>query len=98
MAVFFYHGPTSRAVAFEGLLHSGARFAERILGAFPGNSANAPLVHIATDGESYGHHHSFGEMALAYARSRATSDDYNRMGRQRCVLKAVAAQHDVRVK
>ena len=25
------------------------------------------LVHVATDGESYGHHHKYGEMALAYA-------------------------------
>ena len=24
-------------------------------------------MHIATDGESYGHHHRFGDMALAYA-------------------------------
>lgn len=41
-----------------------------------------------------GDYHFDGEEALAYARSRKTSDDYNRMGRQRCVLKAVAAQSD----
>lgn len=41
-----------------------------------------------------GDYHMDGEEALAYARSRKTSDDYNRMGRQRCVLKAVAAQSD----
>lgn len=35
-----------------------------------------------------------GHLALAYARSRQRSDDYNRMGRQRCVLQAVAAQAD----
>jgi hypothetical protein len=32
------------------------------------------MVHIATDGESYGHHHQFGEMALAYALHRAVHD------------------------
>jgi alpha-amylase/alpha-mannosidase (GH57 family) len=31
------------------------------------------LVHIATDGESYGHHHRFGDMALAYTLSHIES-------------------------
>jgi LCP family protein required for cell wall assembly len=35
-----------------------------------------------------------GHTALAYARIRANSDDYNRMGRQRCVLEALAGQAD----
>ena len=41
-----------------------------------------------------GEYHMDGEVALSYARSRKSSDDYNRMGRQRCVLQAVAAQAD----
>lgn len=35
-----------------------------------------------------------GYEALAYARSRRSSDDYNRMGRQRCVIEAVVDQAD----
>jgi alpha-amylase/alpha-mannosidase (GH57 family) len=66
MAVFFYDGPTSRAIAFEGLLNSGESFAARLKGAFR-DDANPQLAHVATDGESYGHHHKHGEMALAYA-------------------------------
>ena len=66
IAVFFYNGPVSRAIAFDGLLNSGEAFAERLLGGF-GDRAGAQLVHVATDGESYGHHHQHGEMALAYA-------------------------------
>lgn len=33
-----------------------------------------------------------GEEALSYARVRRGTDDYNRMGRQRCVLEALASQ------
>jgi alpha-amylase/alpha-mannosidase (GH57 family) len=65
MAVFFYDGPTSRAIAFEGLLNSGENFANRLKSCFR-DAAPAELVHVATDGESYGHHHKHGEMALAY--------------------------------
>ncbi len=66
IAVFFYNGPASRAIAFEGLLNSGESFAARLKAGFK-DSPDPQLVHVATDGESYGHHHKHGEMALAYA-------------------------------
>jgi alpha-amylase/alpha-mannosidase (GH57 family) len=66
IAVFFYNGPVSRAIAFEGLLNSGDNLVARLKGGFK-DGAQAQLVHVATDGESYGHHHKYGEMALAYA-------------------------------
>ncbi len=64
---FFYDGPIARGVAFEGLLASGEKFAERLLGVFSEEREGPQLVHIATDGETYGHHHPYGDMALAYA-------------------------------
>ena len=67
IAIFFYDGPISRAVAFEGLLSRGESFADRLNSAFSEGRDWPQLVHIATDGESYGHHHRFGDMALAYA-------------------------------
>jgi len=66
ICLFFYDGPISRDVAFAGLLKKGEVFAGRLLGAFSGGGKKTQLVHIATDGETYGHHHRFGEMALAY--------------------------------
>lgn len=67
IAVFFYDGPVSQAVAFEGLLHRGENFAHRLLNAFSEGRLGPQLAHIATDGETYGHHHRGGEMALAHA-------------------------------
>lgn len=64
ITVFFYDGHVSQGVAFEGLLNNGPRFAERIIGTLDSND-EVQLAHIATDGESYGHHHRKGEMALA---------------------------------
>jgi alpha-amylase/alpha-mannosidase (GH57 family) len=66
IAIFFYDGPIARAVAFEGLLSHGEHFIERLAGAFSDAQQRPQLVHIATDGETYGHHHRFGDMALAY--------------------------------
>ncbi|MDA1276558.1 MAG: DUF3536 domain-containing protein [Verrucomicrobia bacterium] len=67
IAVFFYDAPVSQAVAFEHLLEDGQRFARRLTDAFHDGRQGNQLVHIATDGESYGHHHRKGEMALACA-------------------------------
>jgi len=64
IALFFYHGGIAQEVAFNGLLNSGTNFAKRLTGLFDDND-EPQLAHIATDGESYGHHHRFGEMALA---------------------------------
>ncbi len=65
--LFFYDGPIARAVAFEHLLDRGESLAERLASGFDDGRNRPQLVHIATDGESYGHHHRQGEMALAYA-------------------------------
>lgn len=65
--LFFYDGPTSRAVAFEKLLDNGDRFAQRLITPLCLDDPAPQLSHIATDGESYGHHHTYGDMALAYA-------------------------------
>ncbi|HTD96838.1 MAG TPA: DUF3536 domain-containing protein, partial [Edaphobacter sp.] len=68
IAVFFYDGPNSRAIAFEGILNSGEDFGRRLLAEFTSDTSDkAQLSHVATDGESYGHHHKHGEMALSYA-------------------------------
>jgi alpha-amylase/alpha-mannosidase (GH57 family) len=74
IALFFYDGPIARAVAFEGLLSSGEHLANRLIGAFSEERNRSQLVHIATDGESYGHHHRFGDMALAYALNTIESN------------------------
>jgi alpha-amylase/alpha-mannosidase (GH57 family) len=67
MSLFFYDGPISRAVAFEDLLSRGENLANRLVGAFSDNRDRPQLVHMATDGETFGHHHHHGDMALAYA-------------------------------
>jgi alpha-amylase/alpha-mannosidase (GH57 family) len=72
IAIFFYAATVSRAVAFEGLLKNGEIFAQRLLTLF--NQSQTPqLANIATDGETYGHHHRHGDMALAYAHHHITS-------------------------
>lgn len=67
IAIYFYDGPISQAVAFEKLLSRGENLIDRLMGAFTSGKESDQLVHIATDGETYGHHHRHGEMALAYA-------------------------------
>ena len=79
LSLFFYDGPISRAIAFEGLLDSGEKLARRVLDGFSAERGEAQLVHCATDGESYGHHSRFGEMALAAALERLDADDSVRL-------------------
>ncbi|MDD3374149.1 MAG: DUF3536 domain-containing protein [Candidatus Omnitrophica bacterium] len=66
IVIFFYDGPIAQGVAFEGLLNDGEEFSRRLLRAFDIKTEENQIVHIATDGETYGHHHKFADMALAY--------------------------------
>jgi len=66
VTLFFYDAEIAHGVAFAGLLNDGRNLARRLTDASAARHADS-LVHIATDGESYGHHHRFGDMALAAA-------------------------------
>ncbi len=97
IALFFYDGPVSRAIAFEGLLSRGEHFVERLMGAFSAERDEPQLVHIATDGESYGHHHRFGDMALAYALNCIESNRSTRLTNYGEFLDRCPPTHEVEV-
>jgi alpha-amylase/alpha-mannosidase (GH57 family) len=96
--LFFYDGPISRAVAFEGLLADGARFADRLASGFDDSRGRTELVHIATDGETYGHHHKHGEMALAAALERLESKGTARITNYGEHLDRVTPTHRVQIR
>jgi alpha-amylase/alpha-mannosidase (GH57 family) len=79
ISLFFYDAPVSQAIAFEHLLESGERFAGRLMSGFSDQRHWDQLVHVATDGESYGHHHRYGEMALAHALQHIESNNLARL-------------------
>ncbi len=66
IGIYFYNGEASQAIAFNGLLNNGHDFGMRLINACDKDREEAQLVSVATDGESYGHHHRHGDMALAY--------------------------------
>lgn len=65
--IFFYNGIISKEIAFGDLLKDGNIFCNRFLQFYQESKEKPQLIHIATDGETYGHHKKFGDMALAYA-------------------------------
>jgi hypothetical protein len=69
LSVFFHDAGISSQVAFGDLLLNGDRFSDLLLSACP----KGGLVHFATDGETFGHHRLFGEMALGWCLNRIES-------------------------
>ncbi len=72
--LFFYDGAISKSVAFDNLLTNGEKFAYRLQDGFAQDRNRPQLVNIATDGESYGHHTKFGDMALSYVLAVKAKD------------------------
>ncbi len=73
--LFFYDGAISRSVAFDELLKDGNKFIKRLKEGVSDCRDYPQLVHIATDGESYGHHTKFGDMALSYVLKIKAKDE-----------------------
>ncbi len=73
--LFFYDGAISRSVAFDELLKDGNRFIKRLKEGISDCRDYPQLINIATDGESYGHHTKFGDMALSYVLKIKAKDE-----------------------
>ena len=97
ISVFFYDGPISQGVAFEKLLDDGKRFADRLVSGFSDSRDWPQLSHIATDGESYGHHHRFGEMALTYALQHIENNKLAELTNYGQFLERYPADHFVEI-
>ena len=95
--LFFYNGPISRAVAFEDVLNSGEAFAKRLVDAFSEDRESPQLVHIATDGETYGHHHRFGDMALAFTLHHIESNNLAKITNYGEYLEKCPPTHEVEI-
>lgn len=63
LELLFYDGPLSKSIAFEGALSSSQAFVNNLRQ----GRGHGPLINVATDGESYGHHFHFGDRTLAHA-------------------------------
>ncbi len=97
IALFFYDGPVSQSVAFERLLDNGEKFSGRLLSGFSDARAWPQLMHIATDGETYGHHHRFGEMALAWALRHIDSNGLAKITNYGEFLEQNPPTHEVKI-
>ncbi len=97
ITIFFFDGPISHAVAFENLLNSGEQFADRLMSGFSDHGIHSQLVHIATDGETYGHHHRFGEMALGHALDHIEVNNLARLTNYGEYLELHPATHEVQI-
>lgn len=96
LALFFYDGPVSQSIAFERLLNSGEGFATRLQAAFDGR-IEPQLVHVATDGETYGHHHRYGDMGLAFALQQLEQSSALRLTNYGEFLALHPPTHEVRI-
>ncbi len=97
ISIFFYDGPISRAVAFENLLGRGEDLAARLVSGFSDQRDWSQFMHIATDGETYGHHRRFGDMALAYALHHIEKNGLARLTNYGEYLEKFPPDHEVQI-
>lgn len=97
ISLFFYDGPVAHDVSFGGLLKSGENFANRLVGLFSKDQKEPQIAHIATDGETYGHHFRFGDMALSYCLHHIESKDIAKITIYGEYLEKYPPTHEVQI-
>ena len=97
ITLFFFHGPLSKGLAFEGLLQDGETLKKSILSALPPPFTWPRLLNVVTDGETFGHHHHFGEMALAYLLNSLMEEKDSALTHYGEFLKQFPPQHEVEI-
>ncbi len=97
ITLFFYDGGLSHGVAFQNLLQNGETLFQRLMSSFDPQETGPQLVHVATDGESYGHHRLFGDMALAYALHLLKQEPTVRLTNYGCFLAHYPPQFEVEI-
>ncbi len=95
--VFFYDGPVSRGVAYEKLLGSGENLLARIEQAFGTHKDGPQLVNLATDGESYGHHFKFGDLALSWLFNHLEQSGQMKLTNYGLFLESFPPEYEVRI-
>jgi alpha-amylase/alpha-mannosidase (GH57 family) len=96
--IFFYDGQISRAIAFEEkLLDRGEDFVARLSPGFSDQRQWPQILNVATDGETYGHHHKFGDMALAFALSQIESIGLGKLTNYGEYLEKFPPTHEVEI-
>jgi len=95
--IFFYDGVISNEVSFGDLLSDGSVFCDQFLKASQSSKKRPQLIHIATDGETYGHHKKFGDMALAYALKEGFSSRGFEMINYGAFLKRLPPVYEVEI-
>ena len=96
--LFFYDGPISKSVAFDELLTDGNKFISKLMAGVSKDRNYNQLVHIATDGESYGHHTKFGDMALSYILKARAEDEGFILTNYANYLEQEGVQYEVDIK
>ncbi|MBA2282070.1 MAG: DUF3536 domain-containing protein, partial [Acidimicrobiia bacterium] len=92
--VVFYDGPLSHDLAFALSGLSSQDLVERVLA----SGADGTPVVVATDGETFGHHHKFADRSLAYAFAHEAPEQGVRVLRLTDLLAEVPPRHEARVR
>ena len=93
--VFFYNGGVAADLSFGDLLQDSNRLANRLVEGFSPANSQDQLLNVATDGENYGHHKKFGELALAHALTQALPQKGFHLSNYAAFLKVAPPQMEV---